>query len=167
MQRQALAAVAVAGLVGFMSALFFVTYGAPDVASTQFAVETLVVVIFVLVVFHLPRYRSLTSRTQRVADWTLASAFGLVMGTSALLAANHVAPASVSEVHAALSYPAAYGRNVVNVILVDFRAVDTLGEIYVVAIAAVGVYTLIRLRSGNLWTMRARDNDASQQGGAP
>lgn len=162
MQRQALAAVAVLGLVGFMSALFFVTFGAPDVASTQFAVETLVVVIFVLVVFHLPRYRSLTTKTQRVADWVLASAFGLLMGTATLLAAIWQAPTPVSEVHAALSYPEAYGKNIVNVILVDFRAFDTLGEIFVVGVAAVGVYTLIRLRSGNLWTIRGTTAPADQ-----
>ena len=162
MQRQALAAVAVLGLVGFMSALFFVTFGAPDVASTQFAVETLVVVIFVLVVFHLPRYRSLTTKTQRLADWVLAGAFGLLMGTATLLAAVWQAPTPVSEVHAALSYPEAYGKNIVNVILVDFRAFDTFGEIFVVGVAAVGVYTLIRLRSGNLWTMRGTTAPADQ-----
>lgn len=160
MQRQALAAVAVLGLVGFMSALFFVTFGAPDVASTQFAVETLVVVIFVLVVFHLPRYRNLTTRATRAADWLLASTFGIVMGVSTLLAAALPAPTPVSAAHAALSVPEGFGRNIVNVILVDFRAMDTLGEIFVVGVAAIGVYTLIRLRSGTLWTMRRR-------GGAP
>ena len=84
------------------------------------------------------------------------------MGTATLLAAVWQAPTPVSEVHAALSYPEAYGKNIVNVILVDFRALDTLGEIFVVGVAAVGVYTLIRLRSGNLWTMRGTTAPADQ-----
>jgi multicomponent Na+:H+ antiporter subunit A len=80
----ALAAVAVLGGVGFVMALMFVLYGVPDVAMTQFAVETLVVIIFVLVIYHLPRLRRLTSRTRRAFDALFATAFGLVMGMLAL-----------------------------------------------------------------------------------
>ncbi|GAB4547528.1 MAG: putative monovalent cation/H+ antiporter subunit A [Phycisphaerales bacterium] len=140
----ALAAVAVLGGVGFIMAFLFVLYGVPDVAMTQFAVETLVVIIFVLVIYHLPRLRRLTSRTRRAFDALFAITFGVVMGLLAMSAANVQVPDPVSLEHAAKSVPEGYGRNVVNVILVDFRALDTLGEIFVLGIAALGVYTLLQ-----------------------
>jgi multicomponent Na+:H+ antiporter subunit A len=111
---------------------------------TQFAVETLVVIIFVLVIYHLPRLRRLTSRPRRLMDALFAIAFGLVMGAFASVAIVRDVPEPVSAAHAALSVPEGKGRNVVNVILVDFRALDTMGEIFVLGIAAVGVYTLLR-----------------------
>ena len=140
----ALAAVAVLGGIGFVMALIFVIYGVPDVAMTQFAVETLIVIIFVLVIYHLPRLRVLTSGPRRALDAAFAIAFGLVMGALATVASAKEAPDPVSTAHAELSVPAGFGRNVVNVILVDFRALDTMGEIFVLGIAAIGVYTLLR-----------------------
>jgi multicomponent Na+:H+ antiporter subunit A len=140
----ALAAVAVLGGVGFVMALIFVLYGVPDVAMTQFAVETLIVVIFVLVIYHLPRLSRLTSAPRRAMDAVVALGFGLVMGALALIASARPVSNPASMDHAALSVPEGYGRNVVNVILVDFRALDTMGEIFVVGIAAIGVYTLLR-----------------------
>jgi multicomponent Na+:H+ antiporter subunit A len=145
--RSALAAVAVLGGIGFLMALFFVLYGAPDVAMTQFAVETLIVIIFVLVIYHLPRLRKLTSGPRRAMDAIVASAFGAIMGTLAYAAATSDVALPVSQAHAVRSVPEGFGRNVVNVILVDFRALDTLGEILVLGIAAIGVYTLLRLRT--------------------
>ncbi|MEO1129273.1 MAG: hydrogen gas-evolving membrane-bound hydrogenase subunit E [Planctomycetota bacterium] len=140
----ALAAVAVLGGVGFVMALIFVLYGVPDVAMTQFAVETLIVVIFVLVIYHLPRLSRLTSGPRRAMDAVVALGFGLVMGALALIASAQLVADPASTEHAALSVPGGYGRNVINVILVDFRALDTMGEIFVVGIAAIGVYTLLR-----------------------
>jgi multicomponent Na+:H+ antiporter subunit A len=146
--RSAIAAVAVLGGIGFVMALLFVLYGAPDVAMTQFAVETLIVIIFVLVIYHLPRLRQLTSWPRRVVDAVIAGAFGATMGILAYAAATRDVPRPVSEEHAIRSVSEGFGRNVVNVILVDFRALDTLGEIFVLGIAAIGVYTLLRLRNG-------------------
>ncbi|MEM8835516.1 MAG: hydrogen gas-evolving membrane-bound hydrogenase subunit E [Planctomycetota bacterium] len=147
MLTSALAAVATLGGIGFLMALLFVLYGVPDVAMTQFAVETLIVIIFVLVIYHLPKLRSLTSGPRRATDATVAAGFGLVMGAFAYLAAVRDVADPVSEEHALRSMPEGFGRNIVNVILVDFRALDTFGEIFVLAIAATGVYTLLRLRT--------------------
>lgn len=146
LQRR-LAVITLLGVIGYIVALVFIFYGAPDVAATQFATETLIVVIFVLVIYHLPQFKQLTGRGARAWDWLVAAGFGLV-GTGFALVSLQVEPSSlVSAQHAALSVPKAYGRNIVNVILVDFRAVDTLGEIFVLGVAALGVYTLLRVRA--------------------
>ena len=142
-QTSALASVAVLGGVGFMLAMLFVLFGAPDVAMTQFAVETLVVIMFVLVVLRLPGYSRLTSRSGRFVDASLGAVLGVLMGVLTLGVASRPSPETVSAAHAALSVPEGFGRNVVNVILVDFRAIDTLGEIFVLGIAAVGVAALL------------------------
>ncbi|MGP1272030.1 MAG: hydrogen gas-evolving membrane-bound hydrogenase subunit E [Phycisphaerales bacterium] len=147
LQRSALASVAVLGCIGFSIALLFALYGAPDVAMTQFAVETLVVIIFVLVIFHLPRYSMLTGRLRRLSDGLVAGSVGLLFGLLTLGVMMRPAVESVSSFYTERSVTEAYGRNVVNVILVDFRALDTLGEIFVICIAALGVYTLLRLRA--------------------
>jgi len=148
LQKTALAAVAVLGSVGFAVAIVFGLYGAPDVAMTQFAVETLVVIIFVLVIFHLPKFSNYSDIRQRLRDALVASSLGVLMGLMTYVMMTRDRAEPVSEAMAAMSMPEAYGRNVVNVILVDFRAMDTLGEIFVVGVAAVGVFTLLRLRMG-------------------
>lgn len=147
LQRTALASVAALGGVGFIIAVYFALHGAPDLAMTQFAVETLVVIIFVLVIFHLPRYRTLVGRTRRALDAATAAAFGGVLAMLSLAATSGPALEPISGFFAEKSVPEAFGRNVVNVILVDFRALDTLGEVFVVGVAAIGVYTLLRVRA--------------------
>ncbi|MEO1008597.1 MAG: hydrogen gas-evolving membrane-bound hydrogenase subunit E [Planctomycetota bacterium] len=154
--RSRLATIATLGVVGYSVALIFVLFGAPDVAMTQFAIETLTVIIFVLVVYHLPRFAVYTKKPGKIVDATLASLFGLLMATFVVVAHQIEAPDGVSWYFNANAMPgedgghAAYGRNLVNVILVDFRALDTLGEIAVLGLAAVGVYTLLRLRPPDL-----------------
>lgn len=146
LQRTALASVAVLGVVGFTIALLFALFGAPDLAMTQFAVETLVVIIFVLVIFHLPRYSAFTSVWRRVYDALCAASLGLLMAVFTLAVIARPATDLISVFHAERSAPEAFGRNVVNVILVDFRAMDTLGEVFVIGVAAIGVFTLLKLR---------------------
>ena len=82
-----------------------------------------------------------------MADWCFAGAVGVLMSALTLIVASRPSPESISVFYAERAYLDAYGRNVVNVILVDFRALDTLGEIFVIGIAAVGVYTLLQLRA--------------------
>lgn len=147
LQRSALASVIVLGAVGFVLALVFALYGSPDVAMTQFAVETLIVIIFVLVIFHLPRYSAFTGTWRRILDASVASLLGILATALTLVVVSRPAPESVSTYYAEHAVPDAFGRNVVNVILVDFRALDTLGEIFVIGVAAVGVHTLLRLRA--------------------
>ncbi len=147
LQKTALATVACLSGVGFIIAMLFALLGAPDLAMTQFAVETLMLIIFVFVLFHLPRYRDLSRRAFRLLDFGLAGVFGFTIAlfVAAVLAGE--SPAVISEYHAANALSGGYGRNVVNVILVDFRAIDTLGEIFVIGVAGIGVYTMIRLRA--------------------
>ncbi|MDZ7269027.1 MAG: putative monovalent cation/H+ antiporter subunit A [candidate division KSB1 bacterium] len=141
-----LAAVAALGVIGFSIALLFVLYGAPDLAMTQFAIETLSVIIFVLVLYKLPRFAKFSRPGARLRDALVALAAGGMM--TLLVLAVTAAPlcSRLTGFFAENSLPAANGRNIVNVILVDFRGLDTLGEITVLAVAAVGVYALLKLR---------------------
>jgi multicomponent Na+:H+ antiporter subunit A len=141
-----LAAMIGLGLVGFGVALVFGLHGAPDLALTQLLVETLTLVILVLVIFRLPRFTARSTRTQRGVDAALAGTFGAILSILTLMAVRSEPDPALRDFFVAES-PAAKGRNVVNVILVDFRALDTLGEITVLAAAALGVGGLIGLRS--------------------
>lgn len=141
-----MAAVASLSVMGYGIALLYALYGAPDLALTQVLVETLTVLLFVFVFLHLPAMRTLSRRGSRLRDATLAIAFGAVMTglTWAVLAENP--EMHVSAYFREASVPLAYGRNIVNTILVDFRALDTIGEIAVLGIATLGVFALLNLR---------------------
>ena len=156
-----LAAILALGVVGYGIAVVFALHGAPDLAMTQFVIETLTVILCVLVFHRLPRYETISTGAARARDAVVALAAGGLM-TALVLVANDVTPAvSIGDWLAERSYPDAHGRNVVNVILVDFRGIDTLGEITVLAVAAVGVHALVRLRPV------APDPAASREEGEP
>lgn len=144
--KSRLAAITSMGVVGYGVALLFVFFGAPDLAMTQFIIETLTVVLFVIAFYHLPRYATVSSRRARARDLALSIAAGTVMATLVIAAVHERSSPGIASYFLEQSLPAAHGRNVVNVILVDFRAADTLGEITVLAIAALGVYSLLQLR---------------------
>lgn len=131
------------GTIGFGVALIFVYYGAPDLAITQLLVETLTVVLFMFVISRLPPLKTISSKMVRFRDAILASSFGFLMMLLVLKAVNIQFNHAISDKLAAMSYPEAKGKNVVNVILVDFRALDTLGEITVIAAAALGIAALV------------------------
>ncbi|NPV07668.1 MAG: putative monovalent cation/H+ antiporter subunit A [Anaerolineae bacterium] len=143
--RSRLAAVAFLGVVGYGVSLIYVWFGAPDLAMTQFMVETLVVILFVTILYRLPPFPVLSARRTRIRDAAVAVAAGGTMGALALIASGVSLPTRVSDFHVLYSYSLAHGRNMVNVILVDFRALDTLGETTVLATAALGVLSLLRL----------------------
>ncbi len=142
-----LSAVASMGVIGFGVALLYLLYGAPDLAMTQFLIETLTVILFVVAFYHLPRFSSLSSRKTRILDIVISLFVGGVMTTLIISSLGGQGFTSISEYFAQNSYALAHGRNVVNVILVDFRGIDTLGEITVLSIAAIGVFALLKLRS--------------------
>jgi multicomponent Na+:H+ antiporter subunit A len=142
-----LAAVAALGAVGLGVSLLFLASGGPDLAMTQLAVEALTVLLFVLVLWRLPRFQRMSSPSEVARDAAVALAFGALV-TAALWSAGSRPSTHVSDWLAAASVPLGKGRNVVNVILVDFRALDTLGEITVLATAALGIRALMRLRPG-------------------
>ncbi|WP_198911834.1 MULTISPECIES: putative monovalent cation/H+ antiporter subunit A [Prosthecochloris] len=134
------------GVLGFSIGIIFVIYGAPDVALTTFAIETLNVILFVLVLYRLPRFLKLSRSSNRVRDAVIAASVGVFMTMIVLFATSFELSSGLKEYFARASLPEGKGRNVVNVILVDFRAIDTLGEITVLAVAALGVLALLKLR---------------------
>lgn len=141
-----LATISCLGVIGFMVAIIYVMFSAPDLALTQILVETLTVIMFALVIYRLPVYWALSTQKGRVWDWLISISFGAVFSTLILYSSMIQWHEPISHYFHEASWTEAYGRNVVNVILVDFRAIDTLGEVVVVAVAAAGVYTLLRLR---------------------
>jgi multicomponent Na+:H+ antiporter subunit A len=146
--RSRLLAICGLGVVGAGIAMLFLMFGAPDVALTQLLVETLTVIIVSLVLLRLPRMdsRRRGGGLGKLFNGVLAAAAGTLI-TTLILAINHrELDRSLTGYFEANSYIAAHGRNIVNVILVDFRSLDTLGEITVVALAGLAGYALIRAR---------------------
>ncbi|HEY5841626.1 MAG TPA: hydrogen gas-evolving membrane-bound hydrogenase subunit E, partial [Mycobacterium sp.] len=144
MMRNRLAAVLLVGVTGYGCGAIFAFHGAPDLALTQFLVETLTLVIFVLVLRTLPAEADAENmRRLRVPRALLAIAVGAtVTGLAAFaMAARTTTPVSALLPDAA--YDRGHGANTVNVILVDIRAWDTLGEISVLLVAATGVASLV------------------------
>jgi multicomponent Na+:H+ antiporter subunit A len=134
------------GTIGFGIALLFAYYGAPDLAITQLMVEALTVVLFMFVICGLPAIRGFSGPWTKGRDALLAGSFGLIVALLAWLAVDLQFAPTISDTLAAMSYPEAKGKNVVNVILVDFRALDTFGETTVVAAAALGIAALMSSR---------------------
>lgn len=143
--RSRLAAVAALGTVGYGIALLYILFGAPDLAMTQSTIETLTVVLFVLVLYRLPRFATLTSRAARRRDAVISLSAGALMTLLVLIVTADTSRTRLTSYFAYNSATLAKGRNIVNVILVDFRGLDTLGEITVLAIAAAGVFALLKL----------------------
>lgn len=142
-----LGAVAGLGVLGFMVALIFIHFSAPDLGITQVLVETLTVILLVLVLFRLPGFARYSTPLEVVRDAVVAICFGAVMTLLILAAIDVQLFETISSYFVEASYPEGKGRNIVNVILVDFRALDTLGEIFVLGIAALGVFSMLRLKA--------------------
>ena len=147
--RHRLAAALLAGAVGYGTAGFFLVQGAPDLALTQFLVETLTLVIIVLVLRGLPaEVGSLPgSRRARRLRLSVSVACGALVGLLAVAASAARREPPVSTYYADHVTDAGF-HNVVNAIIVDFRAMDTLGEIAVLVVTAIGVGALIAVQSG-------------------
>ncbi|MEM6826188.1 MAG: putative monovalent cation/H+ antiporter subunit A [Pseudomonadota bacterium] len=139
-----IAAMAALGVVGIGVAMIFIVFGAPDVAITQLLVETLVVVLVAVALLRLPLLDPLGARDKRPLDAILACFVGLVTTLTLLAVLETPLDRRLTDYFEATSWPDAFGRNIVNVILVDFRALDTFGEIAVVVIAALSAYALLR-----------------------
>lgn len=149
--RSRLLAVCGLGIIGAGIAVIFLSYGAPDVALTQLLVETLTVIIVSIILLRLPRLnlKPTRNRPKKILDAILASGAGVLLTALLLAVISNDLDKSVTAFFEQNSYLAAHGRNIVNVILVDFRSMDTLGEIIVVATAGLAGYALILKRRGN------------------
>ena len=144
--QQRFVATLLLGGLGFACALIFVMFGAPDLALTQILVETLVIVVFLFVLRQLPRtFEHRIKVARRSAHIVIATTFGVLMAMFSVMASGARTAPTAGDQYTDLSLPAAGGQNVVNVILVDFRAADTLGEITVLAVAAIGIANLVRM----------------------
>ena len=142
--KSRIATIITMGVAGYGIALLFMYYSAIDLAITQIIVETLILVMFVLILQRLPIFARLSSKTTRIRDLLIALSFGTAMTVLALKSINVNFNHPISDFMIENSYDKAFGQNVVNVILVDFRALDTLGEVTVLVIAALGVFVLLK-----------------------
>lgn len=142
-------AVILVGVTGYGMATVFALHGAPDLALTQALVETVTLIAMVLVIRRLPQYIAIR-RSSRMKRWIralLGAGVGLVIGTVALVAfASRVAD-PISLLLPELAQSGGHGDNVVNVMLVDIRGWDTLGELSVILAAATGVASLVFIRT--------------------
>ena len=142
-----LTAIIALGIQGFAVAVIFLLFGAPDLSFTQFMVETLSVVILTLV---MTRLRLSPSDHRGLGQKLLDSTIAIACGTGFALFLMRATQASfdnrLTDFYNTYSKVIAHGANVVNVIIVDFRGTDTLGEIAVVMITGLAILALIRIR---------------------
>jgi multicomponent Na+:H+ antiporter subunit A len=136
------------GIQGFAVALLFMLFGAPDLSFTQFMVETLSVVILALVMTRL-RLSPSDHRpaNEKAIDLSVAAVCGAAFGLVLLKVTQLPFDDTLTQFYQTHSRALAHGRNVVNVIIVDFRGLDTLGEIAVVMVAGLAILALIRVRT--------------------
>lgn len=143
-------AIITTGAAGYIVALMFALFRAPDLALTQLLIETVSVILFMLVFYHLPELRKEKKKPPfKVINLVISLAVGVMMtlvSISAFALGGQTNFTTISEYFIENSKALAGGLNIVNVILVDFRGLDTMLEILVLAIAALGVASLIKLR---------------------
>ncbi len=151
------------GGVGFGCAVIFAMFGAPDLALTQVLVETLSIVVFLLVLRQMPRrFAADPTWAPQAIRIAISTAVGVSVAMFAVMVSGARSAPSVGQVYGELSLPEAGGNNIVNVVLVDFRGVDTLGEITVLAVAALGVTNLVRMALRNRKAAEAPDSETAQ-----
>ena len=132
---------------GFGIASLFLFYSAPDVSMTQFLVETLTLILVILILHKFPEIKIHQLYRFKKRNLTIAILFGAIVTFILLFVNSFSSESELKEFYIANSEALGKGRNVVNVILVDFRAMDTLGEITVLGIAAIGIVALLNIKS--------------------
>jgi multicomponent Na+:H+ antiporter subunit A len=164
--RRRFTAVLHLGAVGYGIAVLFVLHGAPDLALTQFLVETLALVIFVFVLRRLPAtFVRRPARTSQAVRVGIALAVGAFVTGAVLVSGQARTAAPASQAYLDRSLDEAGGSNVVNVVLVDFRGFDTLGEITVLAVAAMGIASLVLAGRGRGSKVAAGETALTAAGG--
>jgi multicomponent K+:H+ antiporter subunit A len=142
--RQRLVALLILGVGGMLVALAFARFSAPDLAQTQLVVEVVTIILLMLALYYLPsRTPSESSLPRTARDLLLAGGCGAMVAVLAYAVLTRSYDTGIAEFFLANSISGGGGTNVVNVILVDFRGFDTLGEITVLAIAAIGVFAML------------------------
>ena len=156
--RRRMKAVLLMGVTGYGIALIYELYGAPDLALTQVLSETITLVVFVLVLRRLPPYFS-NRPLRRSRRWRIliAALTGIAVSIVAVIAAGSRIHEPISKLFAEEAYNFGYGRNIVNVTLVDIRAWDTLSETSVLVVCAMGIASLLFVRDRKGRTDRLRN----------
>lgn len=149
--KSRLTSIILLGAVGYTVSLFFVLFRAPDLALTQLIIETISVALFLLCFYRLPKLGN--RKEERMAfRWNnalISIGVGITVTLIAIAAFSSPKPFSpISSYYVENAYKEAGGKNIVNVILVDFRGLDTMFEITVLGIAAFGIFGMIKLRTG-------------------
>ncbi|NGZ77557.1 Na+/H+ antiporter subunit A [Saccharibacillus alkalitolerans] len=140
-------AIILTGTIGYLMTLMFVFLRAPDLALTQMVVESISVTLFLLCFYHLPKLRTERRAVRfRLPNFLVSVAVGALMTLIALAVLDTNPFDPVSDYYVRESYESAGGKNIVNVILVDFRGFDTMLEIMVLGVASLGIYNMIKLR---------------------
>ncbi|WP_273832692.1 Na+/H+ antiporter subunit A [Guptibacillus sedimenti] len=147
--KNRIAAILVLGIVGYGLSLLFVFFRAPDLALTQLIVETVTVALFLLCFYHLPNFdKKKESKSTNAVNWVISISVGVLVTMVGIASHSTKLFEPISDYFLKNSYKLGGGDNVVNVILVDFRGLDTMLEILVLGLAALGIYTMIKLRPG-------------------
>jgi multicomponent Na+:H+ antiporter subunit A len=145
--KSRLTSIILLGAVGYTVALFFVIFRAPDLALTQLVIETVSVALFLLAFYHLPQIRRNEERIRfKLTNALISIGVGAIVTLIALSSHSNKMFDSISQYYVENTYKKAGGENMVNVILVDFRGFDTMFEITVLGIAALGIFAMIKLR---------------------
>lgn len=145
--KSRITAIILLGSVGYTVALFFVIFRAPDLALTQLVIETVSVALFLLCFYYLPNVKREKERISfRLTNAIISVGVGLMVTLVGLSAHSNKLFDSITEFYVKNTYEKAAGKNMVNVILVDFRGFDTMFEICVLGIAALGIFAMIKLR---------------------
>ncbi|MFS0877936.1 Na+/H+ antiporter subunit A [Solibacillus isronensis] len=145
--KQRITVVLLNGVLGYSVAFFFVVFRAPDLALTQLVVESVTTALFLLSFKYLPKLKNeYISKSWRFAKVTISIAVGATVTLIGLAVMNYNRFEPISK-YFEDSYDLAGGKNIVNTILGDFRAFDTMLEVVVLFIAGLGVYTLIKLKA--------------------
>ncbi|MFG6494083.1 Na+/H+ antiporter subunit A [Fictibacillus sp. UD] len=145
--NQRIAAIIVIGVVGYGLSLLFVFFRAPDLALTQLIVETITVALFLLCFAHLPKLKKSDKKSsEKLVDFVIAASTGALLTIVAISSHSSQYFDSIAKYFVDNSYKLGGGDNIVNVILVDFRGLDTLFEIAVLGLAALGIFAMIKYR---------------------
>lgn len=145
--KSRLTSIILLGAVGYTVALFFVIFRAPDLALTQLVIETVSVALFLLAFYHLPKLGRNEERIRfKLGNAIVSIGVGAIVTLIALSAHSNKMFDSIAQYYIENTYKKAGGENMVNVILVDFRGFDTMFEITVLGIAALGIFAMIKLR---------------------
>lgn len=147
--KSRLTVIASIGIIGYGIALSYTFFSAPDVAITQFLAETLGLILLAVILPKLPRLH-VSNQGSKIKYFLVSLTFGVLMVVITLIVMSAPVNDGLKEYFVENSLPLGKGENIVNVILVDFRAMDTLGEISVLVITMIGIISLLKLKPEKL-----------------